>query len=49
VICGAELWCAVRAHRRADVRSELIPSLDLRLTWSVNGSIRHFSRYAVAY
>ena len=28
---------------------ELIPSLDLRLTWSVNGSIRHFSRYAVAY
>ncbi len=28
---------------------EVIPSLDLRLTWSVNGTIRHFSRYAVAY
>ncbi len=28
---------------------ELIPSLDLRLTRSVSGSIRHFSRYAVAY
>jgi len=28
---------------------ELIPSVDLRLTWSVNGSIGHFSRYAVAY
>jgi hypothetical protein len=28
---------------------ELIPSLDLRLSRSVNGSILHFSRYAVAY
>jgi hypothetical protein len=28
---------------------ELIPSLDLRLSRSVNGFIRHFSRYAVAY
>jgi hypothetical protein len=28
---------------------ELIPSLDLRLSKSVNGSILHFSRYAVAY
>jgi hypothetical protein len=28
---------------------ELIPSLDLRLNRTVNGSIRHFSRYAVAY
>jgi hypothetical protein len=28
---------------------ELIPSLDLRLSRSVNGFISHFSRYAVAY
>ena len=28
---------------------ELIPSLDLRLSKTVNGSILHFSRYAVAY
>ncbi|HZE74950.1 MAG TPA: hypothetical protein VE091_06545 [Gemmatimonadales bacterium] len=28
---------------------EVIPSLDLRLTRSVNGFIGHFSRYAVAY
>jgi hypothetical protein len=28
---------------------ELLPSIDLRFNQTVTGSIRHFSRYAVAW